>query len=123
MKTLVHFMAIGLFGISSVSFAANSNSTIEYYGTGNDGDNSTGLRLKNPEKQLSAAAIQSKPAPRIEYYGTGNDGDNSTGLRLKNPETSNYVAMTYPEQPNVKRVHHYKTGNDGDNTSGIRITN
>jgi hypothetical protein len=58
---------------------------IEHYGTGNDGDNTSGLLLVDHEK-VYALSNTYTPQPdqrRIEHYGTGNDGDNTTGLLLQ----------------------------------------
>lgn len=73
--------------ILSISFTYASNGAeprIPHYGTGNDGDNTTGLLLIDHEKYLNTdSASNSKSEPRISHYGTGNDGDNTTGLLLE----------------------------------------
>jgi len=50
------FMATSLLALSSLSFAANifPANTLDYYGTGNDGDNSTGLQLKSDCSHVEA---------------------------------------------------------------------
>jgi hypothetical protein len=49
MKTLIKFVFIGLCGVASSSFASQhheQNMKIDHFGTGNDGDNTTGLLLQ-----------------------------------------------------------------------------
>ena len=60
---------------------------IDHYGTGNDGDNTSGLLLKVPLTTIYSNSISdiNLNAERIDHYGTGNDGDNTSGLLLKEP--------------------------------------
>ena len=64
---------------TSLTYASNgSEPRIPHYGTGNDGDNTTGLLLIDHEKYLNKASVSnSESEPRIPHYGTGNDGDNT----------------------------------------------
>ncbi|KAF1027822.1 MAG: hypothetical protein GAK29_00463 [Acinetobacter bereziniae] len=88
MRILINFAFIGLCGLATTSFASQHHDQamkIDHFGTGNDGDNTTGLLLVDHEKVYSASnTYVASPEPmRIEHYGTGNDGDNTTGLLLK----------------------------------------
>ncbi|WEI24151.1 hypothetical protein PYR74_09725 [Acinetobacter bereziniae] len=56
MKTLIKFVFIGLCGVASSSFASQhheQNMKIDHFGTGNDGDNSSGILLKQPMRTRS----------------------------------------------------------------------
>ncbi|MBJ9953303.1 MULTISPECIES: hypothetical protein [unclassified Acinetobacter] len=124
MKALIKFVFIGLCGVAGSSFASQHHDQtikIDHFGTGNDGDNSSGLLLKQPMKLIPASKQKPMKEPRIEHYGTGNDGDNSSGLLLIDHEKVYASANPYAPQPDPRRIEHYGTGNDGDNTTGLLL--
>lgn len=124
MKTLIKFVFIGLCGVASSSFASQhheQNMKIDHFGTGNDGDNSSGLLLKQPMKLVPASKQERTKERRIEHYGTGNDGDNTSGLLLVDHEKVYALSNTYTPQLDQRRIEHYGTGNDGDNTTGLLL--
>jgi hypothetical protein len=124
MRTLINFAFIGLCGLATTSFASQHHDQamkIDHFGTGNDGDNTTGLLLKQPIKLVSSSKQENSKEQRIEHYGTGNDGDNSSGLLLVDHEKVFALTNNYPPQPEPMRIEHYGTGNDGDNTTGLLL--
>jgi len=124
MKALIKFVFIGLCGVASSSFASQhheQNMKIDHFGTGNDGDNSSGLLLKQPMKLVPASKQERTKEPRIEHYGTGNDGDNTSGLLLVDHEKVYALSNTYTPQLDQRRIEHYGPGNDGDNTTGLLL--
>jgi hypothetical protein len=124
MRTLINFAFIGLCGLATTSFASQHHDQamkIDHFGTGNDGDNTTGLLLKQPIKLVASSKQEKSNEPRIEYYGTGNDGDNTTGLLLVDHEKVYSASNTYVASPEPMRIEHYGTGNDGDNTTGLLL--
>lgn len=85
MKAFINVVAVGLLSISTLSFASqayNQNSMLEYYGTGNDGDNTTGMLLKQTEEQsLSVSAHPGKAhPPHSETVATGGDSEGHNHL-------------------------------------------
>lgn len=123
MKTLIRLTVIGLCSVSSLSFASHQNTQeirIDHFGTGSDGDNTSGLLLKEPIKLVPYLKLDQNKEPRIEHYGTGNDGDNTAGLLLVDHEKY-YAANTSTVQVDTGRIDHYGTGNDGDNTTGLLL--
>jgi hypothetical protein len=88
MKRSPYFFAIIMFSLSNLTNASihtSPNQTIDHYGTGNDGDNTSGLLSKNPPPTVysNSISIHTSPNQTIDHYGTGNDGDNTSGLLLK----------------------------------------
>jgi hypothetical protein len=128
MKRSPYFFAIIMFSLSNLTNASihtSPNQTIDHYGTGNDGDNTSGLLLKNPPPTVYSNSISEMNlnAERIDHYGTGNDGDNTSGLLLKNPPPTVYSNSISEMDLNAERIDHYGTGNDGDNTSSLLLKN
>ena len=90
MKLIPSFLAILVFSLSNLTNASihpSPDQTIDHYGTGHDGDNTSGLLLKKPLPIVysNSASDINLNAERIDHYGTGNDGDNTSGLLLKEP--------------------------------------
>ena len=126
MKRIPFFLTILVFAFSNIANASihtSSDQTIDHYGTGNDGDNTSGLLLKEPLPIFySKSSIQiDTNVERIDHYGTGNDGDNTSGLLLNVPLPKIYSNSTSDINLNAERIDHYGTGNDGDNTSGLLL--
>jgi hypothetical protein len=126
MKLIPSFLAILVFSLSNLTNASihtSPDQTIDHYGTGNDGDNTSGLLLKKPLPIVysNSASDINLNAERIDHYGTGNDGDNTSGLLLKVPLTTIYSNSISDINLNAERIDHYGTGNDGDNTSGLLL--
>ncbi|MCH2003696.1 MULTISPECIES: hypothetical protein [Acinetobacter] len=126
MKSISYLFSIIVFSFSSLAIASTditSEMTIDHYGTGNDGDNTSGLLLKDPLPVIYSnnSVNRYSNEERIDHYGTGNDGDNTSGLLLKDPLPVIYSNSSVNRNLNEERIDHYGTGNDGDNTSGLLL--
>lgn len=89
MNAFINFVAVGLFSISTLSFASqayNQEPMLDYYGTGSDGDNTTGLLLKQTETMRSSASASAHPGkshpPHTDTIATGNDAEGHNHLSI-----------------------------------------
>ncbi|HEO1794087.1 TPA: hypothetical protein VAM27_003022 [Acinetobacter baumannii] len=126
MKSFSYFFLVIVFSFSSLASASThiaSEKTIDHYGTGNDGDNTSGLLLKDPLPVIysNSSIDRNSTEERIDHYGTGNDGDNTSGLLLKDPLPVTYSNSSVERNSTEERIDYYGTGNDGDNTSGLLL--